>query len=82
MLRDKYLQIKDKLQKQDYMVRMWIDSIDHHKEAIKYLQFIYLTERSDPRSSQIDNVCIPYGIEIDLSNYTEQQFIEELSMCR
>lgn len=55
-----------------------------HLEAINYLLFEYMSDRKDPRKSQIFNyVCIPKGVnqgelDIDFSKWTVEEFLKEI----
>jgi hypothetical protein len=78
-----YQIIKQKLESNDYTTSNPRD-INHHLEAINYLQWEFMKDRNDPRIDRVfEDICIPNNInqgdlDIDFSNYSVEEFLKEI----
>ena len=78
-----YQIIKEKLESNDYTTSNTRD-INHHLEAINYLQWEFMSDRQDTRIDKVfQDICIPNGvnqkeIDIDFSKYSVEEFLKEI----
>ena len=82
-IQEYYQIIKQKLESNDYTTVSPRD-INPHLEAIKYLQWEFMSDRKDTRIDKVfSDICIPNGInegelDIDFSKYSVEEFLKEI----
>jgi hypothetical protein len=80
-IQEYYQIIKQKLESNDYTSKR---DINTHLEAIKYLQWEFMSDRKDNRIDRVfSDICIPNNInegelDIDFSKYSVEEFLKEI----